>query len=245
VLEAAGPLARRARRRLSPNLAPDRGRPSPSFAGLGLEPERSNSRGAVRAWPASEYLQQHPIRAQRFGACSGICAPRSSSVAAGGTGRNPCGIRPVVRLGPLAIGDQAASRTNPRLNPAKLWWAGSNEAWGNLRAGAPLACPPTGSGSIAELLADPHRHNWKSGLQNGSQAEARGRPTPGGGAQPAPMADPRRFQLLGGTTKASAWPRAWGGCRRRESEQQAPGLPWPESSCGCQLSPESRARAES
>jgi ribonuclease-3 len=78
---------------------------------------------------------------------------------------------------------------------------------------------PHWQGAAAELEADPHRHNWKSALQEWSQAGKRGLPSYSCDQVSQVHADPRRFhcrvqlesKLLG---------EGWGGSRR-QAEQDA------------------------
>jgi ribonuclease III len=74
--------------------------------------------------------------------------------------------------------------------------------------------------SLAELTADPHRHNWKSALQEWSQAARLGLPSYHSEERSRSHGDPRRFhcrvslgeRLLG---------EGWGGSRRLAEQEAA------------------------
>ena len=73
--------------------------------------------------------------------------------------------------------------------------------------------------TVAELARDPHRHNWKSALQEWSQARKRG--LPGYSSEECSLVhgDPRRFRCqvsLDGQTLGEGW-----GGSRRQAEQDA------------------------
>jgi len=215
VLEAGEPLPQTPGP-IEPDLGPIEEALTHSSAGLAWNHERLEFLGdAVLRLAASEYLQQHHPELS-VGACSELRAQIVSDRWLAELGE-ACGIDRVVRLGPLAIGDQAASRTI-RAESCEALVGGLYEAWGNLRA-VHRWLAPHWRRSIAELLADPHRHNWKSGLQEWSQAEARGLPSYLVEERSQLHGDPRRFHCwveLEGERLAEGW-----GGSRRESEQQA------------------------
>jgi len=223
VLEAAWAPEPGASRRLSRDLALDPRRPPQPTASALVWPWNGTNgripRDAVLRLAASEYLQQAPSPSSSNGlAPARIARPDRLRSLAGGNWAQTCGIAGV-RPGATGHRDQRPpSRKRSALNPAKLWWAGSTTP-GATCWRCTAGWPPTGKRSIAELLADPHRHN-ESGLQEWSQAEAGELPQLAGVEERSQLhGDPRRFHA-GWNSKASAWPRA-GGIATGSPEQQA------------------------
>jgi ribonuclease-3 len=72
---------------------------------------------------------------------------------------------------------------------------------------------------IQPLLADPHAHNWKSALQEWSQARGQGLPQYTCEERSRRYADPRRFHCRVNLAQRQLG-EGWGGSRR-EAEQQA------------------------
>ena len=132
-----------------------------------------------------------------------------------------CGLERVARLGPMAAGDGAGRRTVlAELSEALV--GGLYRAWGG--GGAGLAAvrrwlDPHWRRASLELLADPHRHNWKSALQEWSQAAGRGLPRYGCKEVSRRHGDPRRFHCQVWLAEDRLG-EGWGGARR-EAEQQA------------------------
>jgi len=197
VLEAAGPEPG-ALPPIEPDLAPIEEALTHSSAGLAWNHERLEFLGdAVLRLAASEYLQQHHPELS-VGACSELRAQIVSDRWLAELGAT-CGIDRVVRLGPLAIGDQAASRTI-RAESCEALVGGLYEAWGNLRA-VHRWLAPHWKRSIAELLADPPSPQLEIGPAGMEPGRSPGTAQlPGGGAQPAPWRSPS-LPLLGGTRR--------------------------------------------
>ncbi|MCT0213115.1 ribonuclease III [Synechococcus sp. CS-1324] len=187
-----------------------------SSAGLSRNHERLEFLGdAVLRLAAAEHLQQHHPELG-VGACSELRAQIVSDRWLAELGES-CGIEAVLRLGPLAIGDPAGRRTI-RAETCEALVGGLYEAWGSLKP-VHRWLAPHWRRSIAELLGDPHRHNWKSALQEWSQARASGLPHYRSEERSQRHGDPQRFicwvELLGDRLG-----EGWGGSRR-EAEQQA------------------------
>lgn len=135
----------------------------------------------------------------------------------------------VLRLGAVAAGDRAGRATvqaeccEALVGAVYEGWGGSD---GGLRAVHRWLDPHWRAGSAA-LLADPLRHNWKSALQEWSQAQQRGLPEYSSEERSRAHGDPRRFhcrvRLMAARAKRTGTPleaEGWGGSRR-EAEQQA------------------------
>ena len=202
--------------RIDPDLEPIDEALTHSSAGLDRNHERLEFLGdAVLRLAAAEHLQRHHPELS-VGACSELRAQIVSDRWLADLGER-CRVDSVLRLGPLAIADRAGRRTI-RAEACEALVGGIYEAWGTL---TPVHrwLAPHWERSIAELLADPYRHNWKSALQEWSQAEGLGLPTYEVEEISQVHGDPRRFACgvgLGGRPLGEGW-----GGSRREAEQQA------------------------
>jgi ribonuclease-3 len=147
-----------------------------------------------------------------------------------------CELAGLLRLGPLAQDDRAGRGTvlaeccEALVGAVYLLWGGER---GGLAAVRHWLDPPWRR-ETAELLADPHRHNWKSALQEWSQAQGLGLPRYQCQERSRRHGDPRRFHCAvwlavapavgaGSPTQqpeAKCVGEGWGGARR-EAEQQA------------------------
>jgi ribonuclease-3 len=128
-----------------------------------------------------------------------------------------CGIETVLRIGPIAAGDQAG-RATLRAEACEAVIGALYRIWGNLE---PVLAwlTPHWQHSLVELAEDPHRHNWKSALQEWSQAQGLGLPRYRSEERSQIHADPRRFWCrvtLGERELGEGWGRS-----RRDAEQQA------------------------
>jgi ribonuclease-3 len=150
-----------------------------------------------------------------------------------------CGLETVVRLGPMAGGD-AAGRDTVMAESAEALLGGIYLAWGGPAGGLEpviLWLSPHWRETAAAVLADPHRQNWKSALQEWSQRQGLGLPQYSCEERSSAHGDPNRFfctvslpasekrgqRAAGGTTKEAAPQMAgqgWGGSRR-QAEQAA------------------------
>lgn len=148
-----------------------------------------------------------------------------------------CGLAKVVRLGPMAAGDEAGRATVlAEITEALL--GGIYLAWGGPAGGlAPLIgwLTPHWRKTAATVLADPHRQNWKSALQEWSQRQGMGLPRYSCQERSIAHGDEKRFYCqveLGtetsGNSKTSPNPfrkgplaEGWGRSRRRAEQEAA------------------------
>ncbi len=198
------------------DLAPIEEALTHSSAGRPIDHERLEFLGdAVLRLAAAEFLERHHS-SMGVGQRSALRAQLVSDRWLAELGQR-CGIETVVRLGPLAVGDSAARRTI-RAEICEALIGGLYEATGSLE---PIHSWLTRhwQRSTEELLADPHRHNWKTGLQEWSQARGLGLPSYHCEERSRRHGDPRRFHCsvqLGGQPAGEGW-----GGSRRDAEQQA------------------------
>jgi ribonuclease-3 len=140
------------------------------------------------------------------------------------------GLWPLVRLGPMASGDQAgratvlAECTEALLGAIYLAWGGPD---GGLEPVIHWLTPHWHE-TAKKVLADPHRQNWKSALQEWSQGQGLGLPLYSGQEISSAHADPRRFHGWVQLTKQAGFDRPWRdplgqgwGRSRRAAEQEA------------------------
>jgi ribonuclease-3 len=139
-------------------------------------------------------------------------------------------LAPLLRLGPVALGD-ASGRATVLAECCEALVGALYRLGGGSQGGLELVLrwlEPAWERSSAELLADPERHNWKTALQEWSQARGLGLPQYQGEEMSRRHGDPRRFRArvhCGGEgqpgLEATPWAgEGWGGSRR-EAEQQA------------------------
>lgn len=132
-----------------------------------------------------------------------------------------CGLEPLLHLGPKAAADRAG-RATVLAECCEALIGGLFIAWGGSEGGLEPVLQwltPHWHEASAELLQDPHRHNWKSALQEWSQGEGRGLPSYRSEEISRIHGDPRRFHCrveIGD----GALGEGWGGSRR-QAEQQA------------------------
>ncbi len=132
-----------------------------------------------------------------------------------------CGLEPLLHLGPMAAGDRAG-RATVLAECCEALIGGLFVAWGGSDGGLEPVLQwltPHWHRTSAELLDDPHRHNWKSALQEWSQGQRRGLPTYRSDERSRIHGDPRRF-LCHVEVGSESLGEGWGGSRR-EAEQQA------------------------
>ena len=208
---------------------------SHSSAGLPQNHERLEFLGdAVLRLAAAEFLQALNPQLS-VGRCSAVRAQLvSDRWLAELAGR--CELAAALRLGPLAQGDRAGRATvlaeccEALVGAIYVLWGGDQ---GGLAAVHRWLDPHWRRETI-ELLADPHRHNWKSALQEWSQGQGLGLPRYHCQERSRRHGDPQRFHCAvwlaasvaesGGSpeaaTEATRLGEGWGRSRR-EAEQQA------------------------
>jgi ribonuclease-3 len=136
-----------------------------------------------------------------------------------------CGLTRVARLGAMASGD-AAGRDTVLAECAEALLGGIYMVWGGPSGGLEPVIKwltPHWRETAAEVLADPHRRNWKSALQEWSQGQGLGLPRYQCQEQGTVHGDPRRFHCRvslehGGSPTPLG--QGWGGSRR-QAEQAA------------------------
>jgi ribonuclease-3 len=151
------------------------------------------------------------------------------------------GLESVIRLGPMAGGD-AAGRATVMAECAEALLGGIYLAWGGANGGLePLIqwLSPHWRATATAVLADPHRQNWKSALQEWSQSQGLGLPRYVCEEMSLAHGDPRRFYCMVSLSKPKDDPppkgkkglgkievsrlhggQGWGGSRR-QAEQAA------------------------
>jgi ribonuclease-3 len=129
-------------------------------------------------------------------------------------------LEPVLLLGPMAARDRAGRATVLaeccEALVGAIYVLGGAEHGGLAAVQRWLA--PHWQPSVEELLADPLRHNWKSALQEWSQAQGLGLPSYTCRERSRVHGDPERFTCRVVTANLSGEGR---GGSRREAEQQA------------------------
>jgi ribonuclease-3 len=128
-----------------------------------------------------------------------------------------CGIEAVLRIGAMAAGDQTG-RATLRAEACEAVIGALYRIWGDL---SPVHrwLTPHWQRTLAQLEQDPHRHNWKSALQEWSQGQQRGLPSYASQEVSQRHGDPKRFHCevsLEGISLGEGW-----GGSRRLAEQEA------------------------
>ncbi|MEX1322956.1 MAG: ribonuclease III domain-containing protein [Synechococcaceae cyanobacterium] len=131
---------------------------------------------AVLRLAASEYLERHHA-GLAVGRRSALRAQLVSDRWLADLGER-CDLERVWRIGPVAAGDRAGQAT-VRAELCEALIGAVYQVWGGPQGGLQPVLDwltPHWRRSSAELLADPHRHNWKSALQEWSQGRGLGLP---------------------------------------------------------------------
>jgi ribonuclease-3 len=189
---------------------------SHTSAGLSRNHERLEFLGdAVLRLAASEFLaHHHPLLS--VGQSSALRAQLVSDRWLAELGE-ACDIETVLRIGAMAAGDRAG-RATLRAEACEAVIGALYRIWGSLDPVLSWLTPHW-QRSLLELAADPHRHNWKSALQEWSQGLGRGLPAYRSEECSQKHADPRRFHCvvsLGDEHLGEGW-----GGSRRQAEQEA------------------------
>jgi ribonuclease-3 len=202
------------------SLAPVEEALSHSSAGLAINHEQLEFLGdAVLRLAASVYLEEHHSSLS-VGRRSALRAQLVSDRWLADLGER-CGIESIVHLGAMAQGDQAGQAT-VRAECTEALIGAIYSAWGGSQGGlVPVLqwLSPHWQQSAAELVADPDRHNWKSGLQEWSQGQGLGLPNYRCEERSQGHADPQRFWCevtIPGQPAHQGW-----GPSRRAAEQEA------------------------
>jgi len=203
------------------SLAPIEEALSHSSAGLARNHERLEFLGdAVLRLAAAAVLQRaHPSLS--VGQCSALRAQLVSDRWLAELAER-CNLAAVLHLGPMAAGDRAG-RATVLAETCEALVGGIYTAWGAGTGGLAAVeawLTPHWQQAAAELLEDPHRHNWKSALQEWSQGQSFGLPCYTCQELSRTHGDPRRFQCSVALAVAAA-------CGDRQADQskydQAPG----------------------
>jgi len=208
-------------------LAPIEEALSHSSAGLAYNHERLEFLGdAVLRLAAAEVLQSaHPWLS--VGQCSALRAQLVSDRWLAELAER-CDLAAMVHLGPMAAGDRAG-RATVLAETCEALVGGIYTAWGSGSGGLAAVeawLAPHWQQAAVELLADPHRHNWKSALQEWSQGRGLGLPVYTCQERSSAHGDPRRFHCcvqlgpISTTGQEQGYGEGWGGSRR-DAEQQA------------------------
>jgi ribonuclease-3 len=189
-------------------------------AGLGRNHERLEFLGdAVLRLAAAEFLQrEHPSLS--VGQASRLRAQLVSDRWLAELAER-CGLHTVLLIGSMAAGDQAGWAT-VQAECCEALVGAIYECWGGAAGGLAAVhawLDRHWGREVAALLADPHRHNWKSALQELTQGEGWGLPRYSTEQRSTAHADPRRFHCVvsaAGVHRGEGWGRS-----RRDAEQAA------------------------
>ena len=202
------------------NLAPVDEALSHTSAGLGRNHERLEFLGdAVLRLAAAEFLQREQASLS-VGQASTLRAQLVSDRWLGELAER-CGLDAVLLIGPMAAGDKAGL-TTVRAECCEALVGAIYSCWGGAEGGLAAVhawLDAHWRREVAVMLADPHRHNWKSALQELTQGEGWGLPHYRTEEQSTVHADPRRFHCVvtvAGEQTGEGWGRS-----RREAEQAA------------------------
>ncbi|MFM1812442.1 MAG: Ribonuclease 3 [Cyanobacteriota bacterium] len=196
-------------------LAPIEEALSHSSAGLAVNHERLEFLGdAVLRLAASEFLRHEHGRLP-VGRQAALRAQLVSDRWLAALGER-CGLDQVWHLGAMAAGD-TAGRATVLAELCEALIGGLYLAWGSPQP-VHQWLTPHWRASTAQYLADPDRDNWKSALQEWSQAQGLGLPQYRCEEVSQVHGDPRRFRCRVCVTshQGEGWGRS-----RRQAEQQA------------------------
>jgi ribonuclease-3 len=179
---------------------------------------------AVLRLAATDYLRREQAQL-RVGEQSALRSQMVSDEWLANLGQE-CGLADVLRMGPMASRDQAG-RATVLAECTEALLGGLYLAWGGALGGLePVVCwlSPFWRRTAEAVLADPHRNNWKSALQEWSQHHGYGLPHYECVEKSLAHGDPMRFycrvQISATRTKWCIFGVGWGRSRR-VAEQQA------------------------
>ena len=185
-------------------------------AGLAIDHERLEFLGdAVLRLAASEFIEQHYSQLP-VGERSALRAQLVSDRWLAQLGEQ-IGIDSVLLIGAKARGD-AAGQATLRAEASEALIGALYQSWNTLKP-VHTWLTPHWQRTSAAVLADPHKGNAKSALQEWSQARKLGLPSYRSAETSQRHGDPRRFHCqvdLKGQPTAEGW-----GGSRREAEQKA------------------------
>ena len=185
-------------------------------AGLAIDHERLEFLGdAVLRLAASEFIEQHYPQLP-VGERSALRAQLVSDRWLASVGED-AGVAPLLVIGAKARGD-AAGQATLRAEATEALIGAIYQGWGSLEP-VHTWLTPHWQRTSAAVLADPHKGNAKSALQEWSQARKLGLPSYRSAETSQRHGDPRRFHCkveLRGQPTAEGW-----GGSRREAEQKA------------------------
>ena len=190
---------------------------SHTSAGLAFNHEQLEFLGdAVLRLAAAEFLERHHPQL-KVGERSALRAQLVSDRWLAELGE-ACQIEAVLRIGPIAAGDKSG-RATLRAEACEAVIGALYRIWGDLEP-VHRWLTPHWQRTTAELQADPHRHNWKSALQEWSQAAGLGLPHYNCLECNQLHGDPRRFHCAVALGERELG-EGWGGSRRLAEQQAA------------------------
>ena len=190
---------------------------SHTSAGLAFNHEQLEFLGdAVLRLAAAEFLERHHPQL-KVGERSALRAQLVSDRWLAELGE-ACQIEAVLRIGPIAAGDKSG-RATLRAEACEAVIGALYRIWGDLEP-VHRWLTPHWQRTTAELQADPHLHNWKSALQEWSQAAGLGLPSYSSRECNQLHGDPRRFHCAVALGERELG-EGWGGSRRLAEQQAA------------------------
>jgi ribonuclease-3 len=215
-------------------LAPLEEALSHTSARLPINHERLEFLGdAVLRLAAAEYLEQHH-GGLSVGQRSALRAQLVSDRWLAELGER-CGLERLWRIGAMAAGDRAG-RATIQAELCEALIGAIYVAWGGPHGGLLAVArwlTPHWQRSSQELLSDPDRHNWKSALQEWSQARGLGLPSYHCVQASSVHGDPRRFHctaslpreqprsMASGSPDQQTTAEGWGPSRRAAEQAAA------------------------
>ena len=186
-------------------------------AGLAFNHEQLEFLGdAVLRLAAAEFLERHHPGLS-VGERSALRAQLVSDRWLAELGK-ACQIEAVLRIGPIAAGDPSG-RATLRAEACEAVIGALYRIWGDLEP-VHRWLTPHWQHTSAELQADPHLHNWKTALQEWSQAQGLGLPRYSSRECNQIHGNLRRFHCAVALGERELG-EGWGGSRRLAEQQAA------------------------